>query len=121
MSDWRTLRFAPAAGTRLCAADEVPEGQGKEVLFGEGKDAFRVVLFRLANHLLAFHNCCPHFSLPLNYEPDRFHVFDGELLMCAHHAAVFRLPDGLCVDGLCGNERLTAIAIEDRDGEITIA
>jgi len=38
--------------------------------------------------VVAYHNCCPHFSLPLNYEPDIFHIFDGEDLMCAHHTAM---------------------------------
>ena len=121
MSGWGTLPFAPEPGTHLCAAAEVAEGQGKEVVFGEGKDAFRVVVFRVGGRLLAFRNCCPHFSLPLNYEPDCFHVFDAELLMCAHHTAIFRLGDGLCVDGPCTGARLTAIAIDDRDGEICIA
>src|SRR6185503_3383280 len=62
MSAWRSLPFAPPAGSRLCAAADVPDGQGKEIVFGEGKDAFRVVVFRLGERLFAYHNCCPHFS-----------------------------------------------------------
>ena len=120
MTDWRTLPFAPEPGTRLCAAAEVIEGRGREVTFGDGKDAFRVVLFRPGEKLLAYHNCCPHFSLPLNYEPGKFHIFDDEL-MCAHHTAMFRLEDGECFDGPCQGARLTAIAIQIRGGEVYIA
>ena len=102
MNDWRALPYAPAAGTRLCAAGDVSEGQGREVVFGEGKDAFRIVLFRIGPRVLAYHNCCPHFSLPLNYEPDLFHLLDGGVLMCAHHTAMFRIEDGALRPPLIG-------------------
>jgi nitrite reductase/ring-hydroxylating ferredoxin subunit len=121
MTDWRSLRWAPAAGTRLCGAQEVTDGQGKEIVFGAGKDAFRVVVLRLGDRLFAFHNCCPHFSLPLNYEPDRFHVFDGDLLMCAHHTAIYRIADGACIDGPCQGARLTSIALQHDAGSVYIA
>jgi nitrite reductase/ring-hydroxylating ferredoxin subunit len=105
----------------LCAAQDVPDGQGKEIVFGAGKDAFRVVVLRLGDRLFAFHNCCPHFSLPLNYEPDRFHIFDGELLMCAHHTAIYRIADGRCMDGPCDGARLTPIALSHEAEELYIA
>jgi nitrite reductase/ring-hydroxylating ferredoxin subunit len=118
--DWRSLPFAPGVGSRLCAAADVKEGQGREVVFGEGKDAFRVVVFRIGAKLVAYHNCCPHYSIPLNYEPDSFHTFDSELLMCAHHTAMFRLEDGYCYEGPCEGSRLTAIPIEEREGQLMI-
>jgi nitrite reductase/ring-hydroxylating ferredoxin subunit len=120
MSDWRSLPFAPSPGSYLCRASDIPEGQGKEVVFGEGKDAFRVVVFRVGDKLLAYHNCCPHFSIPLNYEPDKFHTFDSELLMCAHHIAMFRLEDGYCYEGPCQGSRLTAIPTQLHEGELTV-
>jgi nitrite reductase/ring-hydroxylating ferredoxin subunit len=111
LTDWRALPFAPASGTRLCANGDVFEGQGKEIVFGEGKDAFRIVLFRLGERVLAYHNCCPHFSLPLNYEPELFHILEGGVLMCAHHTAMFHLEDGECFDGPCMGARLTPIRL----------
>jgi nitrite reductase/ring-hydroxylating ferredoxin subunit len=121
MSDWRALPFAPTSGTRLCSPAEVLDGQGKEFVFGEGKDAFRVVVFRIGDKLLAYHNCCPHFSLALNYEPDKFYVLEGEVLMCAHHVAMFRLEDGECFDGPCQGARLTSIAIRTTNEVLCIA
>jgi nitrite reductase/ring-hydroxylating ferredoxin subunit len=100
---------------------DVPDGKGKEISFGEGRDAFRIVVIRLGERLLAFHNRCPHFSLPLNYEPDKFHVFGGDKLMCAHHTAIFRLPEGHCIDGPCTGSGLTSIRIICEGGEIRIA
>jgi nitrite reductase/ring-hydroxylating ferredoxin subunit len=121
MSDWRSLPFAPAAGTRLCAESEVAVGQGKEIVFGEGKDAFRIVLFRVRERVVAYHNCCPHFSLPLNYEPNLFHILDDALLMCAHHTAMFRIEDGACFDGPCAGARLTPVDLGFDAGGLYVA
>jgi nitrite reductase/ring-hydroxylating ferredoxin subunit len=120
MTDWRVLPFAPPSGTRLCAVADVSE-RGKEIVFGEGKDAFRIVLFRVGQRVLAYHSCCPHFSLPLNYEPHLFHVLDGAVLMCAHHTAMFRLEDGECFDGPCSGARLTPINLGlDAEGRFIV-
>ena len=110
MGDWRDLPSAPAPGTALCALKEIAEG-GKEVVFGRGHDAFRVLLLRTGAGVVAYHNCCPHFSLPLNYEPDMFHIFDGEDLMCAHHTAMFKIATGECFDGPCAGAKLTAVPV----------
>jgi nitrite reductase/ring-hydroxylating ferredoxin subunit len=121
MTDWRALPFAPASGTRLCGVGEVFEGRGKEIVFGEGKDAFRIVLFRVGGRVLAYHNCCPHFSLPLNYEPELFHILDGGVLMCAHHTAMFHLENGECFDGPCSGARLTPIDLGlDAEGRLIV-
>jgi nitrite reductase/ring-hydroxylating ferredoxin subunit len=121
MNDWKTLPFVPEAGTVLCAADDVVEGQGKEVVFGDGHDTFRVVLMRVEGRIVAYRNCCPHFSLPLNYEPEVFHIFDGDELMCAHHTAMFRIADGECFDGPCKGATLTAIPVQIANGSVKVA
>lgn len=121
MMDWTRLPFAPDAGTVLCAAEDVVQGQGKEVVFGEGHEAFRVLLLRAGERVVAYHNFCPHFSPPLNYEPEVFHIFDGDELMCAHHTAMFRIADGECFDGPCRGARLTAIPVQvAKDGSVTV-
>jgi nitrite reductase/ring-hydroxylating ferredoxin subunit len=121
MSRWRELSNAPVPGTRLCFLDEVPDGEGREVSFGEGPETFRVLLLRRGEQMFAYHNCCPHFSLPLNYEPQVFHVCDREYLMCAHHTALFRIEDGHCFDGPCTGARLTPIPITRDSDSIRVA
>ncbi|MEX0958603.1 MAG: Rieske 2Fe-2S domain-containing protein [Burkholderiales bacterium] len=122
MTDWKGLPFAPPPGTVLCTSAEVVSGQGKEVVFGEGHEAFRVLLLRAGKGIVAYHNCCPHFSLPLNYEPGEFHIFDGDELMCAHHTAMFRIADGDCFDGPCKGASLTAIPVRvAEDGSVKVA
>jgi len=110
-----SARFAPAPGAFLCALSEVPDGGGREVVFGEGRDAFRVLLLRRGEAVFGYRNSCPHFSLPLNYAAQTF-VFDGGSVACAHHGALFRFEDGACLDGPCGNAGLDPFPIR-REGE----
>ena len=119
---WQSLPFSPPVETRVCALSEIPDGGGHEVVFGEGSECFRLLLLRSGEHVWGYHNRCPHNSMPLNYEPDTFHVFDAEVLMCAHHTAMFRITDGECFDGPCAGARLTAVPVEVRgDGTVGIA
>jgi nitrite reductase/ring-hydroxylating ferredoxin subunit len=108
-------------GTVLCHLNEIPDGGAKEVVFGAGPDCFRVLLLRLGKEAYAYHNCCPHYSLPLNYEPGAFHVYDREYLMCAHHTALFRIEDGECFDGPCAGAHLTRVAIVNDGNTVRVA
>ena len=89
----------------LCMLDDIPDGQAIEIADPP------VVLVRRGDDAWAYRNRCPHFSIPLNYEPDTFWTYDAELVMCAHHSAMFRFEDGVCVDGPCEGARLTSVAI----------
>ena len=96
--------------TALCPLDDIPDGGGKQVTPAEGGEAAIVVL-RRGDRAWAYRNVCPHFSIPLNYEPDTFWTYDSEHLMCAHHSAMFRFEDGVCVDGPCEGASLTPVDI----------
>lgn len=121
MEEWRGLPFAPQSGTTLCPEAEVPAGGGKEVVLGEGNYAFRILLLRWSGGIRAFRNRCAHVHIPLNYEPDTFHVFDDDVLMCAHHGAMFRIGSGECFDGPCERFSLTIIPVAVRDGVVVVA
>ncbi len=118
--DWRELPFAPAPGTRLCALAAIPEQGASEVAFGEGYDSFRVVLLRSGDGIRAYRNCCPHFHIPLNYEPGVFHVLDGGVLMCAHHGAMYHIADGVCFEGPCEGAGLTPIEVAIEGNAIVV-
>lgn len=118
---WRDAPFAPASGTFLCFAEEIPEVGGWEVTFGHGKETFRILLMRKSGQVRAYRNLCPHFSLPLNYNPQEFITTEDDLVMCAHHTAFFRIADGVCVDGPCEGTHLESIPISSEGGEIKVA
>lgn len=108
---------APARGW-LCALDDVPDGGALCVgatLPDAGAarcgDAPGIVVLRRRDDAWAYRNVCPHFSIPLNFEPGTFWTYDAQWLMCAHHSAMFRFEDGMCVDGPCAGAMLTAVPV----------
>ena len=121
MQDWQTWPFAPDPGTVLCSLVEIPEKGAREVVFGEGYDSFRVLLLRSSEGVRAYRNRCAHAHIPLNYEPEVFHILEGEVLMCAHHGAMYRIVDGVCFDGPCEGASLMPIPVAVRDDTVFIA
>jgi nitrite reductase/ring-hydroxylating ferredoxin subunit len=118
---WQARRYAPAPGQRLCALENVTEGECTELRYGAGDDAFTMLLYRLGLDVKVYVNCCPHFSLPLNARPGEFLMLSGARVMCAYHCAIFRLRDGYCVDGPAVGMALDSVPIEIRDGQIFVA
>ncbi len=106
--NWQQHPDCPPAGTPLCTIDQIPDQGGYEVSFGDGRENFRVLLLRQGTQVWSYVNYCPHFSLPLNYEPQTFVTLDG-LIMCAHHTAFFNFSDGKCVDGPCVGDGLVPL------------
>jgi nitrite reductase/ring-hydroxylating ferredoxin subunit len=88
----------------LCSLDDIPDSSGLEA-------SASILVLRRGDDAWAYRNVCPHFSIPLNYEPNTFWTYDGQLLMCAHHSAMFRFEDGACIDGPCLGASLTSVPI----------
>jgi nitrite reductase/ring-hydroxylating ferredoxin subunit len=118
---WRLRPNAPRAGQALCAAEALPEGVAREVVFGAGVAPFSMLMVRRSGRVHAYLNLCPHFSLPLNQRRDAFLTPDGDRLMCTQHLAVFRIEDGVCVEGACVGARLEPIAVAVEAGVVRIA
>ena len=106
--NWQDHPDRPVDGTKLCDVGEIPDQGGREVSFGAGRENFRILLLRQEGRVWTYLNFCPHFSLPLNYEPQTFVTLDGQIV-CAHHTAFFNFDDGRCVDGPCVGDGLVAL------------
>ncbi|WP_232492691.1 Rieske (2Fe-2S) protein [Novosphingobium kaempferiae] len=106
---WRLRPNAPLIGTDLCPADAITEGRAREFRFGRGRSMFRMFVVRHEGALRGYLNLCPHFSLPLNHEPDQF-MIDG-VILCVQHFARFSPLDGLCIDGACEGSHLDAVPV----------
>lgn len=81
-----------------------------------------IVLIKYEDRIKAYENNCPHQNVPLNeaYKID-VNPFD-HTLKCSVHDAFFNIEDGVCVEGPCMNDELTAVAIEiDEQGDIYLA
>jgi nitrite reductase/ring-hydroxylating ferredoxin subunit len=117
---WNSHRLAPAPGSLLCRLDAVPEGACQEVKYGDDEDAFRILVWRQGAQVRAWVNSCPHFSLPLNSQPDEFLMLPEGRVMCAYHCAVFRLHDGFCSEGPAQGMGLDRVPIEVANGEVRV-
>jgi nitrite reductase/ring-hydroxylating ferredoxin subunit len=102
---------------RLCKLGQVST-KGKEIRVSNKDKPFFVMLFRVNDEILAYHNTCPHQGLSLSWAPDRFMVGDDGLLVCAHHGAAFDLSSGKCLQGPCEGSSLQSIDIYTRDDEV---
>jgi nitrite reductase/ring-hydroxylating ferredoxin subunit len=109
------------ADTRLCAFDQVPDGGAlgfEATLRGQ---ATAVIAVRRGTQVWVYRNRCPHFSIPLDYQPGLFSTYQTRLLMCAHHGAMFRFEDGRCIDGPCEGANLDSVPVYEQDGVLWLA
>jgi nitrite reductase/ring-hydroxylating ferredoxin subunit len=108
-------------GRRLCRLDEIPEGGGKGFWFGRDVERFGVFVLRCSTGFVAYVNSCPHRGTPLDWQPDRFLDVSGRLIQCATHGALFRIADGVCVNGPCTGAALKPAAVRLREGVLYLA
>lgn len=109
-----------SARTVICKLDDLadPGCRGLELdVAGRSYDAFIV---RQGRQVYAYLNSCPHTGGPLDWVPHQFLDLDKAHIQCATHDALFQINDGRCVSGPCQGQRLTAIPVIIRDGEVTI-
>ena len=102
---------------KLCDANEVTES-GREFRISTGQNAWFVMVFRRGDNIVAYQNVCPHRYLSLSWAPDRFLIGDDGLLVCPHHGAAFELDNGVCLQGPCEGDKLTAVQVRVENGEL---
>ncbi|HYM02347.1 MAG TPA: Rieske (2Fe-2S) protein [Stellaceae bacterium] len=107
-------------GDRLCRADDVPEGGGRGFSFGTGSDLRAIFVVRKGGALFAYDNSCPHMGTPLNFLPDQFFDRERAHLLCSTHGALFRVEDGLCLDGPCLGKRLRRVDVAIEQGDVVL-
>jgi nitrite reductase/ring-hydroxylating ferredoxin subunit len=89
---------------------DLPDG-GARVIEGEPGGA-PVIVVRRGERVWGYANRCPHFSVPLDFEPGEIACYRAQVLMCAHHSALFRFEDGHCIDGPCAGASLDPMPVE---------
>jgi nitrite reductase/ring-hydroxylating ferredoxin subunit len=104
--------------TILCSVTDVPDG-GAHVVEAEVTHK-PIVVVRRGEHIWAYENRCPHFSVPLDFEPGDIACYRAQVLMCAHHSALFRFEDGHCIEGPCAGSALEAVQVEVSDGYVVL-
>lgn len=105
----------------LCHLDDLPicGSKGFDPLH-EGQDTIFVVRQGVA--LYAYRDVCPHYgNTTLPWRKDEYLNADGETIVCAAHGAHFEIKTGLCTQGVCLGQSLTAIPLEVSDAGQVVA
>ena len=122
---WFDLPRAPAPGTAVCTASELPDGQATMLALDTGggvAQPFRLLLLRDGPQVRAFVNRCPHFGMPLAAKQAQLISKPGVSISCNVHYARFRWSDGGCESGECAGEGLMPVPLViSPDGQLTIA
>ncbi|ASC66895.1 Rieske (2Fe-2S) protein [Achromobacter denitrificans] len=100
------------AEAALCRVEDIPDGGSLTAAVA----ARPVILLRRGDAVWGYLNRCPHFSVTLNAARGTVLTYEGQVLMCAHHSALFRFEDGLCIEGPCQGAALDALPLRVEEG-----
>ncbi|HDS1139363.1 TPA: Rieske (2Fe-2S) protein [Stenotrophomonas maltophilia] len=109
------------AAAALIALDAIADGAFAEVEAVVDGDAESLVLYRDGVQVRAFLNICPHAGRRLDWAPGQFLKSREGHLVCAAHGASFTLDSGDCIAGPCKGDRLRAVPVDVRDGQVYLA
>jgi len=104
----------------LCRVKELRATGCKEFRLGSGEWPLRGFLVQAGNEVHGYVNRCAHQSLPLNYLPDRFLTYDGSMILCTAHGAIFEKSTGYCVSGPCAGRSLVRVAVQVVDDYVLL-
>ena len=103
----------------LCASADLDE-RGKAVLFDVllwGQPA-RAFALRFDGKVVAYLNRCAHVPTELDWQPGEFLDLDKRWIICSIHGATYEPSDGHCIAGPCRGDRLMALDVVERDGQV---
>ena len=103
----------------LCASAALAE-KGRAILFEvlHYRQPARAFALRFDGRVVAYLNRCVHVPAEMDWQPGEFLDSDREFIICSTHGAVYEPLTGRCAGGPCGRGRLTAIDVEERDGQV---
>ncbi len=114
------LSIAPVPGPQwLCRAEALAE-RGEAVVFNvlHFRQPARAFALRHGGQVVAYLNRCAHVPAELDWQPGQFLDSEREFILCSIHGASYEPRSGRCVGGPCGRGRLTALRVDERDGEV---
>jgi nitrite reductase/ring-hydroxylating ferredoxin subunit len=109
----------PIAPQVLCASAELEE-RGRAVVFDVllWRQPARAFALRFDGRVVAYLNRCAHVPAELDWQPGEFLDMDRRWIICSIHGATYEPADGYCIAGPCRGERLMALDIIERDGQV---
>ena len=107
-----------ATRTRLCHLDEGPDGGSAGFTEAVGGRRLPLMVLRRGGRGFVFVNSCPHNRAPLDFTPGQFLNLRRSHILCTNHGALFRIEDGVCVEGPPLRRALERVEAEVANGEV---
>ena len=82
------------------------------------REPARAFALRFEGRVVAYLNRCVHVPAEMDWQPGEFLDSRQEFILCATHGAAYEPLSGRCVGGPCGRGSLTALRVEERDGQV---
>ena len=103
----------------LCASEQLEE-KGRALVFDVShfREPARAFVLRFEGRVVAYLNRCVHVPTEMDWQPGEFLDSAKEYILCSIHGAAYQPRDGHCVGGPCGRGKLTALRVEERDGQV---
>lgn len=110
---------APVVEQHLCASADLEE-RGKAVVFDVmlWREPARAFALRFDGKVVAYMNRCAHVPTELDWQPGEFFDLDKRWIICSIHGATYEPTDGYCIAGPCRGQRLMALHVTERDGQV---
>lgn len=105
---------------KLCSTSELDRTDAKSLSIEI--DGVITDLFLVRNNagIYCYIDHCPHLGSPLAWQPDQYLDSDKKHIVCATHAALFKIDSGYCVAGPCVDQSLTQLTIAIIDNEVVL-
>ena len=103
----------------LCSAEQLAE-RGNAFVFDvlHYREPAHAFALRFDGQVVAYLNRCVHVPTEMDWQPGEFLDSGREFILCSIHGAAYDPNNGHCVGGPCGRGRLTALRVEERDGQV---
>ena len=105
---------------QLCTLADIADGGSAGFQVTEGEARHDLLAVRKGGSVYVYRNTCPHQGDMLDYPPGQCMDDTRSHIMCAVHMALFRIEDGVCVDGPCFGESLGAVGATVDDDAVFI-
>lgn len=111
---------APIAEPQALCASEALVERGTAHVFDVmlWREPARAFALRFGGRVVAYLNRCAHVPSELDWQSGEFLDQDKRWIICAIHGATYEPSDGVCVGGPCRGERLMALDVAERDGQV---
>jgi len=109
----------PDAPVYLCPGADLAD-RGKAFVFDvlQWRQPARAFALRFDGQVVAYLNRCVHVPAEMDWQEGEFLDQDRAFIVCSIHGAEYEPRTGRCAGGPCGRGSLTALKVEERDGNV---